>query len=278
MKSPKFFIILVTIIITFNTYADYVYTPFGEAVYVFESGIGETQAHRDELTSWLIENYSNAIVLSEGTEKYNCHHYAWYMTEGHPNSYYWMNPWVGSYQPNVSKFWTNDAFVETTGGVYDKIVYYDPSNTIDANIQHSAVVSTVPGYYESKWGSLPLVRHLPDYVPPTYGTTKRYFKPIPPTPIYGLITCGNGNGTIGVNVSANYYATIPTITTNSIWSIEDNHLEDAIAEGEANINNVTLNSATISFSRVGVYEIYLKCYNKYNELAGEYNIQSIVSY
>ena len=78
---------------------------------------------------------------------------------------------------NVSKYWTNDVYIETTSNyLADKIVYYDSNILNDNHITHSAVFSHIDGYYESKWGSWPLVRHLPTEVPPSYGTTYRYFK------------------------------------------------------------------------------------------------------
>ena len=53
---------------------------------------------------------------------------------------------------NVSKYWTNDIYTEVFSPQQaEKIVYYSNSNTsYDPNITHSAVVSSVSGYYESK--------------------------------------------------------------------------------------------------------------------------------
>lgn len=296
MKSLKVVLMLFAITISFKANADidekmmdsrgqqytYVYTKGGQAVLVYIIDNDHPDWYKAEILNYFNTFYQNVTVLSEATTKYNCHNYAWYMTEGHPLSKYWMDPVVPvTLSANVSKFWTNDAFEETSSTVYDKIVYYDSIDTSnDVNIAHSAVVSSVPGYYESKWGSLPLVRHLPDDVPDSYGTTKRYFKPIAPASVYGLITCSNGSGEIGVNVSANYTSGVSNIilsqTTNISYVIESGNNNDAIESGYAVINSQTDYGMNVKFTRQGIYEMYIRYYNKYGELLGEYWFEPVV--
>lgn len=295
MKTLKTIILLFALIVSFKANADideqmleftgqqytYVYTKGGQAVLVYIYGECSDQDKAQMLYD-CTSQFPDVTVLSEATPTYNCHHYAWYMTEGHPTSKYWMlNVKEYSQSSNLSKFWTNDAFEETTSSVYDKIIYYDtPSISTDAHITHSAVVSSVPGYYESKWGAWPLVRHLPDDVPMSYGTTKRYFKPIAPTTVYGLITCSNGYGEIGVNVSANYTSgvsnTILSQATNIAYIIEYGNNNDAIERGYAVINSQSDYGMNVKFTRQGIYEMYIRYYNKYEELLGEYWFEPVV--
>lgn len=297
MKTLKVVLLLFAIIVSLKASADteeqkmlnsrsqqntYIYTKGGQAVLVYLIDNDYTDLEKAQILYNFTNYYQNVTVLSEATRTYNCHNYAWYMTEGHPSSKYWMDPVTpNTLDANVSKFWTNDAFEETTSSVYDKIVYYNSTNTSnDIKITHSAVVSSVPGYYESKWGRLPLVRHLPDDVPDSYGTTKRYFKPIAPTIVYGLITCSNGSGEIGVNVSANYTSgvsnTILSQTTNISYVIEYGNNNDAIEHGYAVINSQTDYGMNVKFTRQGIYEMYIRYYNKYGELLGEYWFEPVV--
>jgi hypothetical protein len=295
MKTLSFISLILAILVTFHASADmdeeylilsgqqytYVNTKGGKAVLVYVNS--ETDSlHKADWLDECLDVCPNVTILSEATNIYNCHNYAWYMTEGHPTSKYWMEPVKPITQSaNVSKFWTNDAFEEATSLVYDKIVYYNSTNTSeDENITHSAVVSSVPGYYESKWGNWPLVRHLPDEVPPDYGTIKRYFKPIAPSIVYGPLTCSNGNGEIGVNVSANYTSSVSNIilsqVTNISYVIEYGNNNDAIERGYAVINSQSDYGMNVKFTRQGIYEMYIRYYNKYEELLGEYLFEAVV--
>lgn len=258
----------------------YVNTKGGQSVLVYILD-DVSAAQKAQWLSDCLNDFPNAIILGEATPTYNCHNYTWYMTEGHSTSRYWMDP-VKPYthSANVSKFWTNDAFVETTGSVYDKIVYYYSNDISDTEISHSAVVSSVPGYYESKWGHFPLIRHLPDSLPPEYGTTKRYFKPITPTPVYGVITCSNGAGTIGVNVAASYSTDVTnyilSYTTNIEYIIETGKGDDAVDLGYAVINSQNELSMNVTFTHASRYVMYIRYYNKYNELLAQYWFEPLV--
>ena len=107
-------------------------------------------------------------IISEATAVYNCHAYAWYMYKG--GSPLCIQDLNGS--GNLSKFWnySNGCFVEVTESEADIVYYYDGD--------HSALVDhDNPGYYISKWGTHPLVRHLPDQVPNDYISANRtYYK------------------------------------------------------------------------------------------------------
>ena len=102
-----------------------------------------------ELNSFTIKTYPNATFLSNSSATYNCHSYAWNVSDG--GKKYWIN------ESSISKYWTDDYYSETTEDNAVKINYYDSD--------HSAVVSSVKDMYESKWGSCPLMRHAPNYGP-----------------------------------------------------------------------------------------------------------------
>jgi hypothetical protein len=116
-----------------------------------------------------------ADILDEATTQYNCHAYAWHLSEGKTNKV-WINQ-TESGNANLSKYWTgtNSCFVEVDESNAEKIFYYAGD--------HSAVKSSVAGKYESKWGPSVLVRHDPTAVPPIYqGSSRRYYIKRPPSP------------------------------------------------------------------------------------------------
>jgi hypothetical protein len=133
-----------------------------------------TAAQKSNVRSAFLAEYASigitsADILDEASVAYNCHAYAWHLTEGHTNRV-WVNQTEGG-NANLSKYWsgTNPCFIECTEANAEKIFYYAGD--------HSAVKSTVSGKYESKWGPSLLVRHAPTVVPPEYiGTSRRYYK------------------------------------------------------------------------------------------------------
>ena len=80
-----------------------------------------------ELNSFTIKTYPNATFLSNSSATYNCHSYAWNVSDG--GIKYWIN------ESSISKYWTDDYYSETTEDNAVKINYYDSD--------HSAVVSSV---------------------------------------------------------------------------------------------------------------------------------------
>ncbi|MDR1582719.1 MAG: hypothetical protein LBS55_05585 [Prevotellaceae bacterium] len=120
------------------------------------------------LAEYASKGITSADILDEASTSYNCHAYAWQLTEGHTNRV-WINQ-IHNGNANLSKYWSgsNPCFMQSTETNTEKIFYYAGD--------HSAVKSTVAGKYESKWGQLPLIRHAPTSVPDAYqGTYRRYY-------------------------------------------------------------------------------------------------------
>ena len=134
------------------------YTPNGSTIEAF---------YRDEMSSSDISYYTNlyrntypqAEVLANASNTYNCHSYAWNLAEG-GSVVCWLNQ-----NPDLHKYWDDNSYMETIEGYAEKIFYYAGD--------HSAVVSSISGKYESKWGSMPLMRHAPEYGPTIYQMTQR---------------------------------------------------------------------------------------------------------
>ena len=144
------------------SFSQTIYTPFGSEVQVSE----EIEIMTDEMKeSWrqdIATHYPNTVYLGEATSKYNCHAYAWSVSEG--GEKYWMND-PTPYMTDGSYTLTNSADPKAT-----KIYYYN-DNPYEL---HSAIKS-FGGYFVSKWGSLCLIRHAPNDCP--YNTDNlRYYK------------------------------------------------------------------------------------------------------
>lgn len=111
-------------------------------------------------------SYLGITFVDNSSAQYNCHAYAWHLREGNTNKV-WINN-VSLQAHNIDKYWTDGCFIQVCNEAdADKAHYYSGD--------HSAVKSTTnPGYYESKWGQLALVRHLRTSVPYDISTINYY--------------------------------------------------------------------------------------------------------
>lgn len=95
-----------------NTRADVlasIYTPNGTRVndcyYLDEFSDAQKAASLAEAK----RNYPNAIVMGEATRTYNCHAYAWHVSEGGEHV------WMGSVSNPTSVYWNDGSYVGTIG-------------------------------------------------------------------------------------------------------------------------------------------------------------------
>lgn len=140
------------------------YTPNGSSVLAWKLLQNELSVYeKNSLANYVINNYG-ATVVSEATKTYNCHAYAWHMTEGGDSV------WIGLTSiTDENIYWEDNSYIEVPESLATKVSYYESS---DGN--HSAIrISN--NLYRSKWGSLPLVEHAPNICP--YNTTlpKKYY-------------------------------------------------------------------------------------------------------
>lgn len=257
---------------TFITYAQttiIVHTKFGtpiEGIITPEFSEEEKDSH----TEFISETFPNATILSESTHTYNCHSYAWNMTEGGPTC--WINYKTIDNANNISKYWLMNEFYSTSpNGNILKIYYY--------NADHSAVPSdTTPSKYISKWGNYPLMLHDPDYNP--YGTEKQYFY----KRLYSndLLKCSIWNRGVHINEIANYYIpydnTINKPLGNMLdyrWSIIDCRAYENVIGTKATIT-ANGSNADIAFSQPGLYIITCDIYSRDGEFISSYTIEGVV--
>ncbi len=245
-----------------------IYTKGGQAisVAVYESDLPDYRIK--EMNDECRATFPNATILSSSTVTYNCHSYAWNLSDG-GSTICWIDQTNGK-EPNLSKYWTDDYYFETTEQNAVKVFYY--------NSDHSAIVSpTVSGMYESKWGAGPLMRHAPGYGPYLNMNERKYYSHTPPSVRHGLISCSNGVGEIRKNIAAYYYADFHYRTaTKMVCAIETGKGDDAVEEGYAIINETSGQSVNVTFTRAGIYEMNMRFYDKFDFLVAEYRFEPLV--
>ena len=131
-----------------------IYTPMGSVVPGISEGRNFSNSILETITAEYRETYPNAILLSSYSNSYNCHGYAWHMSEG--GNEVWIDE-----TPSI--YWTDSSYVETNFNdvEFEKIYYVPKLYSGD----HSAIKSPVDGYFISKWGALGLYQHAPLYCP-----------------------------------------------------------------------------------------------------------------
>jgi len=124
---------------------------------------------------------SNLVLLGPPTYAYNCHGYAWHMSDGGLYTV-WINT------PGYKIYWEDGSYVKVVGATdatapNGAIVVYDPNGTGD----HTAVkIST--GIYVSKWGAMGLWQHPPNACPSIYNASSPknfYVKAVLPPSLSG---------------------------------------------------------------------------------------------
>jgi len=113
----------------------------------------------------LYVNYNGAELIDAPSNKYNCHAYAWHVSEGG------NKVWIGYYTDTAEDvYWTDGSYIEVPENESTKVSYHQDGN-------HSAIRLNST-WYQSKWGPSALVKHHPNDVPSGYkpSMTKKYYK------------------------------------------------------------------------------------------------------
>ena len=140
-----------------NRAQSYIYTPKGTPVSV---DVIDSELTQDEYNNIVYDHqllYNQALIVGDATKKYNCHAYAWHVSEG--GNEVWLN------RPNESNYWLDGSYIEVPQNIATKVSYVG---------DHSATkIDSV--FFISKWGKGFLLKHRPNYVPPGYGNPNRYY-------------------------------------------------------------------------------------------------------
>ena len=187
-----------------------VYTPKGTAVTATLRS-EYTASQISQITQQTASQWPNATVVVNASNQYNCHTYAWHLTEGNTNKV-----WITT--PEDDKYWNDGSFIRVClEGDATKVSY--------ASDDHSAVRSlqSAPlGRYDSKWGNLTVMRHAPDYTP--YNSSNRH---------YYKGTKITGPATICSSTSDVVYTTAATAITGATytWTKSSNILLNGSGSG-----------------------------------------------
>jgi hypothetical protein len=104
-------------------------------------------------------NSNEVEIIERSTLSYNCHSYAWHVSEGGVRV--WVDDWGSSGDiDNVNRYWDDGSYTETTQTNHRK-VFYHPETQFD----HSAVTTNQNGWFISKWTDGPLIKHRYDNCP-----------------------------------------------------------------------------------------------------------------
>ena len=163
MKSKFIVVFFLSLVSLCNAQTVYLYTPKGSQVYAYKNP-EMSSSDIAYYTAQYVSLYPNAELLANASATYNCHSYAWNLTAG-DTTICWLNQ-----SPDLHLYWDDGSYEQTTEANAVKVFYY--------NGDHSAVKSTThAGKYESKWGSVPLMRHSPEYGPAIYNMQyRRYYR------------------------------------------------------------------------------------------------------
>jgi hypothetical protein len=167
-----------------------------------------------------------ATILSDPTSTYNCHAYAWHMTEG--GSPVWMGRWTNPTNAYVD----DDSYIATSSNTSNAKVMY-------LNDNHSAIAET-SNVFVSKWGMQPLMRHSKDYSP--YNSSQLAYYTRAPSPV---IT-GPDYPSLNTNVTYSVPAPPFGVTFNN-WTVTPSTY---VATGGLNNRNLT-----VRFTAAGTYTL-----------------------
>lgn len=228
-----------------------IYTKYGNPVDALSVSEMSSQEIA-ESNSYAISHYPNATFISNASATYNCHSYAWNISDG--GSRCWINAAKKLTYDNLMKYWTNDYYGQTSNENNATKIFYYKSD-------HSAIKSSVAGMYESKWGKLPLMRHAPNYGPYNNMDTRYYY-----TKAFhnGIIECDEGNCGVGklntkIGHTVKAIASGPNIILE--WKVLDGKEEDAVEKGFA-ILEENGKTAFVTFKLPGLYTVICEAYIK----------------
>ena len=184
-------------------------TPKNSVLEVLQSTTTDwTTIEKNDRKNAIALAYPGTTFLADATKTYNCHNYAWHMTDGGAYTY-WMNQINQSLAANISKYWTDGSYVEVCSDAAASRIFYYAGD-------HSAVKSTVSGMYESKWGPNIRIRHSPTNVPPEYiGSSRRYFASTKISGSTATLCSGSRNFTVA-NISGASYTWVVSGTLSIV--------------------------------------------------------------
>ena len=170
------------------------------------------------LQSSLYINYDGAELIAPPSKKYNCHAYAWHISEGGGQV------WLGYYTNTAENvYWTDGSYKEVPESLSTKVSYHE------STANHSAVRINST-WYQSKWGEGPLVKHHPNACPYNTSYPKKYYRKSP-------VLVGPSYVYESASFTANNIITGSTLT----WTLSGSNASCFVLEpGVPSTNNCTI--------------------------------------
>lgn len=246
---------------------DTIYTTNGSPVEVYICASDLSASEIEDFRLEISTNYPDVKIVAPASQLYNCHGYAWVMTEGGIT----CRLYQGNNAFNLANFWNDGSFYSVSENKSFKIHYYEGD--------HSAIALPGTTKYRSKWGNGPLIEHEPEEGPYNNMNKRHYYSNYDGSYKTGLLQCSRGTGAIGVNVTATYSnSTFPDDDYHIfVWSVQTPKGDDAIDSGKASFQvGLYPYSADISFSAAGLYEVILSVYDFRYNLLGEFCFEPVV--
>jgi len=136
-----------------------IYTPANTPIFALDFiGVDYTTQQKNDRKDYWLSFYNNRIeYIAEATHKYNCHAYAWHVSEG--GSQVWINT------PGQETYWNDYSYVETsnlsnaTKVSFGGPCYYLVNGQLTDSCDHSAITTATLNYFISKWGPSPRFKH-----------------------------------------------------------------------------------------------------------------------
>lgn len=220
------------------------YTTYGQLV-VGYTRTDMTDSEKANIVAQHTRAYPNAVIIGQPTPTYNCHSYAWNISDN--GCICWIDNTSSSC---LYRYWTNDKYCLSPFSFMGvKILYY--------NSDHSAIKDGTSVMYISKWGAGPLMRHDPSYGPYLNMNQRHYYRSISSTDILE----GNSLTTVG---TPNIYSA--AITDSDRFTFEW-IIENAKGDSVGFTHSINYYRDTITFTKAGLYTITCNIYFN-NEYVG----------
>lgn len=208
-------------------------TPNGSKVRCFFDRREFTQSDIIEYNTRTQKLYPNAILKGPSSNTYNCHGYAWNMTEEDG-----IACWIGEYPGDEYAYMTDGSFIEVDEGPAPrKISYRNEDNRIN---EHSAVATNTPGVVISKWSFGPLIEHKTLECPFGDGAELRYYIRATLFRITGSLPEPGKTSTLRLNYNA----------LNPTWTVSSN-LQIISGQGTPQITVKVISTGT---GEISVYQ------------------------
>ncbi len=198
---------------------------------VLKSTYELTQPEKDSSAAYVLWYYDNRItLLDEATRSYNCHGYAWYVSEVGDNV------WIST--PNDDKFWDDD------GGYIQTLWHEKAKISFPTTADHSAIACSHQDTMISKWGQYPLFKHHVNDCGYTPKTPLVYYKLNDPV-ISGSssVLCNNVQRTFSESAFTD-------IDLDYDWNVSSYYLDEVSGDG-------TSSYTVEGTSNIGIGTIYL---------------------